>query len=127
VEIETNTLASFALIVNVAPGTHQGARSAYHFAKAVIHQGHRILSVFFYGQGVLNANQLVSPRSAEANLCQAWNEFAYQHQVPLKVCSAALDYHGVSSEMLISQASRAGLVEVMRDLADADRTLVFHA
>ncbi len=45
------------LVTGPAYGT-QHASSALLFARALLAQGHQLESVFFYREGVLNANQL---------------------------------------------------------------------
>ena len=55
----------FALTVTgPAYGTQQ-ASSAWQFAQAVLQEGHELACVFFYREGVLNANQLTAPASDE--------------------------------------------------------------
>lgn len=51
----------FAITVTgPAYGTQQ-ASSALQFARAVLQEGHELLSIFFYREGVYNANQLTAP------------------------------------------------------------------
>ena len=58
----------FAIVVTgPAYGTQQ-ASSAFQFAQALIAEGHELSSVFFYREGVYNANQLTSPASDEFDL-----------------------------------------------------------
>ena len=53
----------FAITVTgPAYGTQQ-ATSALQFARAVLQEGHELLSIFFYREGVYNANQLTAPAS----------------------------------------------------------------
>lgn len=61
----------FAIVVTgPAYGTQQ-ASSAFQFAQALIADGHELSSVFFYREGVYNANQLTSPASDEFDLVRA--------------------------------------------------------
>lgn len=54
----------FAITVTgPAYGTQQ-ASSALQFARAVLQEGHELLSIFFYREGVYNANQLTAPGPA---------------------------------------------------------------
>ncbi|MBT3883934.1 MAG: sulfurtransferase TusD, partial [Rhodospirillaceae bacterium] len=48
----------FGILVNEGPFTHQASDSAYHFTKAALEKGHEIVRVFFYHDGVNNANKL---------------------------------------------------------------------
>ncbi len=79
----------FALMVTgPAYGTQQ-ASSAYQFARAVIDEGHRVESVFFYREGVYNANQLTSPASDEFDMVRAWQRLSEEQGVALHICVAA--------------------------------------
>lgn len=90
------------LVTGPAYGTQQ-ASSAWQFAQALLAAGHRITSVFFYREGVLNANQLSSPASDEFDLVRAWVALAQQHSVELNVCVAAALRRGVTDEQEAAQ------------------------
>ena len=85
------------LVTGPAYGTQQ-ASSAYQFAQALLAKGHRLSSVFFYREGVLNANQLTAPASDEFDLVRGWTQLAQQHGVALNVCVAAALRRGVTDE-----------------------------
>ena len=51
----------FGIQVNEGPFTHQASDSAYLFVKAAIEKGHQVMRVFFYYDGVNNANKLSAP------------------------------------------------------------------
>ncbi|CAM3890026.1 sulfurtransferase complex subunit TusD [Serratia silvae] len=90
------------LVTGPAYGTQQ-ASSAWQFAQALLAAGHRITSVFFYREGVLNANQLISPASDEFDLVRAWVDLAQAHGVELNVCVAAALRRGVTDEQEAAQ------------------------
>lgn len=90
------------LVTGPAYGTQQ-ASSAWQFAQALLAAGHRITSVFFYREGVLNANQLTSPASDEMDLVRAWVDLAQQYGVELNVCVAAALRRGVADEQEAAQ------------------------
>lgn len=85
------------LVTGPAYGTQQ-ASSAWQFAQALLAAGHRISSIFFYREGVLNANQFTSPANDEFDLVRAWATMAQQHQIELNVCVAAALRRGVTDE-----------------------------
>lgn len=86
----------FALMVTgPAYGTQQ-ASSALLFARAVLAEGHILDSIFFYREGVSNANQLTSPASDEVDLVRAWQALHQQHNVALHICVAAALRRGVT-------------------------------
>ncbi|WP_432761914.1 sulfurtransferase complex subunit TusD [Serratia plymuthica] len=93
------------LVTGPAYGTQQ-ASSAYQFAQALLAKGHRLSSVFFYREGVLNANQLTSPASDEFDLVRGWAQLAQQQGIELNVCVAAALRRGVTDEQ---EAAQQGL------------------
>ncbi|WP_054177831.1 sulfurtransferase complex subunit TusD [Trabulsiella odontotermitis] len=96
----------FALMVTgPAYGTQQ-ASSALQFARALVAQGHELVSVFFYREGVYNANQLTSPASDEFDLVRAWQQLHEQQGVALHICVAAALRRGVTDE---TEARQLGL------------------
>ncbi|MBC3218409.1 sulfurtransferase complex subunit TusD [Serratia fonticola] len=94
------------LVTGPAYGTQQ-ASSAWQFAQALLAGGHHITSVFFYREGVLNANQLSSPASDEFDLVRAWVDLAQRHGVELNVCVAAALRRGVADEQEAAQLALA--------------------
>ncbi len=85
----------FALIVTGPAYGSQQASSALQFARAVLETGHELGSVFFYQDGVSNANALTSPASDEFDLVRAWQQLHDEHQVELHICVAAALRRGV--------------------------------
>lgn len=92
------------LVTGPAYGTQQ-ASSAYQFALALLARGHRLSSVFFYREGVLNANQLTTPAGDEFDLVRGWAQLAQQHGVALNVCVAAALRRGVADEQGLAVAN----------------------
>lgn len=86
---------SFALLVCGAPYGSEAASQAYLFARALLAQRHTLRKVFFYQEGVLNANALTSPASDEQDLIAAWRGLAQEFGVELDVCVAAALRRGV--------------------------------
>ena len=96
----------FALMVTgPAYGTQQ-ASSALQFAQALLDAGHELISVFFYREGVYNANQLTSPASDEFDLVRAWQTLHETHGVELQICVASALRRGVVDN---TEAERLGL------------------
>lgn len=88
------TLHYTLVVTGPAYGTQQ-ASSAYQFALALLEKGHALDGVFFYREGVANANQLTMPASDEFDLVNAWRELAQRHNVALNVCVAAALRRGI--------------------------------
>lgn len=96
----------FALMVTgPAYGTQQ-ASSALLFARAVLAEGHTLDSIFFYREGVYNANQLTSPASDEVDLVRCWQALHQKHGVALHICIASALRRGVTDA---EQAQTQGL------------------
>ncbi|MNW03297.1 Sulfurtransferase TusD [compost metagenome] len=68
--------------------------------------GHQLSSVFFYREGVYNANQLTSPASDEFDLVRGWQKLNELQGVELHICVAAALRRGVTDE---AEAERLGL------------------
>ena len=113
------------VLVNEGPFTHQASDSAYHFTKAAIAKGHKVLRVFFYYDGVNNANRLSEPQSDDRNLVKLWGALAKEHGVDLVVCVAAALRRGIKDEILAEGFRISGLGQLIELGMAADRTVVF--
>ena len=113
------------LLVNEGPFTHQASDTAYHFAKAAISKGHQVLRVFFYFDGVNNANKLSEPQSDDRNLVKMWGELASAHNIDLVVCVAAGLRRGLKEQILADGFRISGLGQMIELGIAADRTIVF--
>ncbi|TDN57357.1 sulfurtransferase complex subunit TusD [Scandinavium goeteborgense] len=98
----------FALMVTgPAYGTQQSS-SAWQFANAVLAEGHELVSVFFYREGVYNANQLTAPANDEFDVVRAWQSLHELQGVALHICVAAALRRGVTDETEAKQLDLAG-------------------
>lgn len=95
------------MVTGPAYGTQQ-ATSAYLFARALLAAGHELESVFFYREGVLNANQLTAPASDEFDLVRAWQALHQEEGVALNICVAAALRRGVSDAKEAARLQLAG-------------------
>lgn len=123
------------LVTGPAYGTEQ-ASSALLFARVLIAQGHSLESVFFYREGVLNANQLTSPANDEFDVTRAWQRLGAMHKVMLNVCVAAALRRGITdceqARLLKLPASNlqpgfslSGLGELAQSVLTCDRVVQF--
>ncbi len=131
-----NNKVKFSIVVTGAPYGSQSASSAYQFCRAALQSGHEIAGVFFYQEGVLNANQLVSPPTDEVNLPDLWLNLAAEYQFPLEVCVSAALRRGVVDQQEAQQLSLAqfnlkppfvlsGLGQLAELSANCDRLVQF--
>ncbi len=68
---------------------------AYHFTKAALEQGHEILRVFFYNDGVNNATRYSIPPQDDRNIQRLWSDLAEAHKLDMVVCIAAAQRRGI--------------------------------
>jgi tRNA 2-thiouridine synthesizing protein D len=113
------------VLVNEGPFTHQASDSAYHFTKAAVAKGHKVLRVFFYYDGVNNANRLSEPQSDDRNLVKLWGALAKEHGIDLVVCVAAALRRGIKDEILAEGFRISGLGQLIELGMAADRTVLF--
>jgi len=115
----------FGMLINEGPFTHQASDSAYRFALAAIEKGHEVPRVFFYHDGVNNANTLSEPQSDDRNLVKLWGQLAAEHNIDLVVCVAAALRRGLKDDILAEGFRISGLGQLIEAGIDNDRLMVF--
>jgi len=113
------------ILVNEGPFTHQASDSAYRFAEAAIAKGHEVSRVFFYNDGVFNANKLSEPQSDDRNIVSLWADLGKENGIDLVVCIAAALRRGVKEEILQDGFRISGLGQLVEAGIDNDRLVVF--
>lgn len=115
----------FGILINEGPFTHQASDSAYRFAVAALAKGHEIFRVFFYNDGVYNANKLSEPQSDDRNLVALWSELGKANEIDLVVCVAAALRRGIKDEIVQEGFRISGLGQLVEAGILADRMVVF--
>jgi len=115
----------FGILVNEGPFTHQASDSAYQFANAAVEKGHEVMRVFFYHDGVNNANKLSEPQSDDRNLIKLWSDLAQEHNIDLVVCVAAALRRGIKDDVLAPGFRISGLGQLIEAGIVGDRLIVF--
>lgn len=113
------------IMVNEGPYQHEASDSAYLFAKAALEKGHKIHRVFFYHDGVNNANKLTEPPQDDRHIVNRWSELAKEHGIDLVVCVAAALRRGVKDELLAPGFRISGLGQLVESGIQSDRLVVF--
>ena len=113
------------ILINEGPLTHQASDSALHFAQAALAKGHEITRVFFYNDGVYNANRFSAPQSDDRDLVAKWAEMAKEHHIDLVVCIAAALRRGIGEEVLQDGFRISGLGQLVEAGIESDRLVVF--
>ena len=126
----------FAIVVHGAPYSDQAARSAYLFARSVIDEGHEIYRVFFYHDGVYNANLLSVPPQDEVHIESEWANLGREHQLDMVVCISSALRRGMLNETESNRYERdgtsmnpvftvAGLGQLIDAAIQADKLVTF--
>ncbi|WP_434569002.1 sulfurtransferase complex subunit TusD [Pseudomonas sp. Z3-8] len=112
------------------------SRRALLFAQAALAGGHEIVRLFFYQDGVYNAdNSIVTPQD-EQDLPRQWRTFVSDHQLDGVVCIAAALRRGVLDAEEAQRYQRSaisveapwalsGLGQLHDAIQDADRLICF--
>lgn len=120
-------MATFTLLITDSP------QAALAFAEAALAQGHRLTSVFFYGEAVRAANALIPAVGDEPHIGHQWRDFAKAQGLELAVCVAAAERRGILDEeqaqahdlacAMAAPFRQAGLGELVTASAQSDRTV----
>ncbi|PMZ89429.1 MULTISPECIES: sulfurtransferase complex subunit TusD [unclassified Pseudomonas] len=112
------------------------SRRALLFAQAALADGHEIVRLFFYQDGVYNASASVVTPQDELDLPKQWHAFVSDHQLDGVVCIAAALRRGVLNEEEARRYQReavavgapwelSGLGQLHDAAQDADRLICF--
>ncbi|XBC44314.1 MAG: sulfurtransferase complex subunit TusD [Buchnera aphidicola (Schlechtendalia peitan)] len=126
----------YTLLVSGPPYGTQNSSTAFLFSRAVIVSKNELLSIFFYCDGVLNANKLISFPSDECNLFKKWVHLCQICSVKLNVCVSAAYRRGILNkrvhnkylqDMNTSESvfSFSGLSELGKYIEKSDRVIQF--
>ena len=112
----------YAIQVNGAPGPSSSGRNAYDFIRAALAEGHQIVRVFFYRDGVYNGFEGTLDRGLNP---PDWSGLARSHGLDLILCVSAAERRGLKG-MDSSEGFRiGGLGQWMDACLKADRVLTF--
>jgi tRNA 2-thiouridine synthesizing protein D len=126
----------FGILVNEGPYQHQASDTAYQFVKAALDQGHEIVRVFFYHDGVNNGTRLTTPPQDDRNIVKRWSELAKEHELDMVVCVAAAQRrgivdadeakrHGKDADNIADGFRISGLGQLIEAGIKADRMMIF--
>jgi len=115
----------FGILVNEGPFNHQASDSALRFAMAALEKGHEVPRVFFYNDGVYNANKESEPQSDDRNIVKLWSDLAKENGIDLVVCIAAALRRGIKDDALPDGFRISGLGQLVESGIANDRLVVF--
>jgi len=84
-----------------------------------------VTRVFFYNDGVFNANRLSEPQSDDRNLVALWAALGKANGIDLVVCIAAALRRGIKEEVLKEGFRISGLGQLVESGITNDRLVVF--
>lgn len=128
----------FSIIVHGAPYSSEASLSALHYARAVLAAGHDIYRVFFYHDGVYNANALIAAPQDEIDVVQAWSDFGTDNEVELIACIASCLRRGILDETEANRYEKSasniargfaisGLGQLIDACIESDKVMTFGA
>lgn len=106
----------FAIQINSSPYQSSAGQIAYQFINTVIAEGHQVLRVFFYHDGIYHACKYATPPDDERQFSAQWGTLARKSQVDLVVCISAAQRRGLLHK---DEAGRQGKAD--NDLAEGFR------
>lgn len=124
-------------VINVlSSSTAPSTRRALRFAQAVLAEGHEIVRVFFYQDGVLTASNNLVLAQDQTDIAQQWQVFISDNQLDAVVCIAAALRRGVLDQTEAQRYQRnavnlaqgyelSGLGQLHDALQQADRCISF--
>ena len=119
-----------------APYSSQSCLSALNYAEAALSMGHEIVRMFFYHDGVLAANSLITPPQDEADIVERWQQLASHNGIELIACIASCLRRGILDETEAARYDKAsanladgftisGLGQLIDASIDADKNMTF--
>ena len=126
----------FTLLVTSPPTANLAVQHAAQFVQLASSAGHSIDNIFFYMDGVHNANAYMHPMNDEFNSHGAWCTIAKELRIPLLVCITAAERRGVIDKTLAKQNGsdganlsapfqQVGLSDFFERLHNVDRLVQF--
>ena len=106
----------FAIQVNSSPTLSTSGYAAYQFIAALLAEGHEVVRVFFYHDGIYHALKYATPPDDELQITRLWSQLALQYGIDLVVCISAAQRRGL---LYADEAKRQGKQD--DDLAEGFR------
>jgi tRNA 2-thiouridine synthesizing protein D len=130
------THLKFSILVHGAPYSAAASLSALRYSQAVLAAGYGIYRVFFYHDGIYNANSLVTPPQDETNVVSEWSRFGIEHNIELVTCIASSLRRGVLDQTEAARYEKtnhnlapgftiSGLGQLIDACLESDRIMTF--
>ena len=127
----------FTIVVQCSPQSSSDSLNALRFSAATLEAGHTIDKIFFYGNGVSNANALSLTPQDEVSVPKQWHDFIEKNSVDALICISSAAQRGIINDteaerLKINNVSClpsfriAGLGELIEASRQSDRVIQFH-
>lgn len=120
------TVPTLAIMVTTPPYSNLTV-TAIDFIKAALNAKINVIGVFFYQDGVINANKHITIASDEFQAIKQWQELHDKHNIALHLCYTAAEKRGIREETDIASINEiftiSGLGELVELTAKADRVV----
>jgi len=133
-------LKTLSVVVTTPPSSPLTA-TVIDYINQAVECGVKVVGVFFYQDGVLNASKHLCIPNDEYQINSAWKQLNQQHNIELHVCISACEKRGLSDEITTSNSAISestlndsnisdyftvsGLGELVQLTAKADRVVQF--
>lgn len=126
----------FSIVVYAAPYSSEAASTAYNFVKTLLDEGHEIYRLFFFSDGVHNANRLAISPQDEKNLQRSWHTLITNHELDSVVCVTSAikrgvinqqeaERHELSTTSIFESSEIGGLGQLIDAAIKSDRIVNF--
>lgn len=126
----------YSILITSSPYSCENSISAFLFSKALIERKHQLVSVFFYSEGVFNANKTADINNDCTILTESWKRLSVDFNIKLYICIEAAFQRGmilkknlkrekVFKEMINSEFKLVGLLTFVKSVELCDRILQF--
>lgn len=119
-------MQTLAVLITTPPHSNLTA-TAISYVESALESGVKVVGVFFYQAGVLNANKFVDIPNDEFQTVSHWKRLHQQYQLPLHLCFTAAEKHGLTDDSAFNNIDTAftisGLGELVELTSIADRVV----
>lgn len=126
----------FTIQINSSPYHSPASHTAYQFAKTALRNGHQVLRIFFYHDGIYHAFKHSTPPGDEWQWSEHWSELAKLNGIDMVVCISAAQRRGLlcaeemrrlslNDENLAEGFRISGLGQLIEAVILADRFIIF--
>ncbi|XRX42666.1 MAG: sulfurtransferase complex subunit TusD [Buchnera aphidicola (Eriosoma harunire)] len=126
----------YTIMVMKSPYSHEKPRTAILFTHALLELGHVIDMIFFYSDGVLHANTMLTIENDEFNVSYEWQKLSMQFGFSLHICSNSANKRGLielnkAKELGFGKSNintyfkLSGLLELVNSIQNSDRIVQF--